>query len=143
MIQDSTKAKVLESVARGQTLPDAASANGLKTSQGRDAISRICRYLKLSADISEIQSNPDKYIAAALSIINDPKYSLQNKLRKDLQHKLSLRSADELTPKYISNLTAEMLLSAGVSESSLVSVQAWMINNDSSLLSHKRLTKKA
>ncbi len=42
---------------------------------------------------------------------------------------LKLRSADELTPPYVSNITAETLLSHVVTETGLVEIQEWMLAN--------------
>ena len=150
MISDILKAKVLMSVARGSSVSGSARANGLTPRQGRDAISRLCRTFRLPSDISEIQANPQPYLLAASEIGNTPKYALRKELRVRLQRHLKLRSADELTPKYISNLTSEMILEAGITAGALADIQEWLTQNGISLTQkapssdvHMQLVKRA
>lgn len=42
---------------------------------------------------------------------------------------LKLRSPDERTPQYVSNVTSETLLSNGVTETGLVEIQEWLLAN--------------
>lgn len=62
------------------------------------------------------RSNPKKYIDAAMAIVSSPKNALRGVLRNDLVFQLKLRSAAELAQQYVSNITAEILLSHGVTE---------------------------
>jgi len=46
-----------------------------------------------------------------------------------LVFQLKLRSTDELTPQYVSNISAETLLSNGFTETGLVEIQEWLLAN--------------
>ncbi|QEY15326.1 hypothetical protein D0C16_04650 [Cellvibrio sp. KY-GH-1] len=130
MISDVTKANILIAIAEGQSVADAAKCYGLNSAQARGALPRFCRHLKLRWDLEEIRANPKKYIDAAIAIISSPKNALRRVLRNDLVVQLKLRSPDELTPQYVSNITAEALLSHGVTETGLVEVQEWLLANE-------------
>lgn len=133
MITDAVKAKILTAVARGETIASAARKNGISTPQARNALFRICRSLNLSPDISDISANSEKYLLAAHRKLQDPKIVLPQRLWRDLMQKLRLRSPDEITPRYFSNLTAEQMLDSGVTESSLSDIQEWLNHHGASL----------
>ena len=129
MISDMTKANILIAIAKGQSVAEAAKPYGLSYAQARGALSRFCPHIKLRWDLEEIRANPKKYIDAALAIIASPKNALRRVLRDDLVFQLKLRSPNELTPQYVSNITAETLLSHGVTETGLVEIQEWLLAN--------------
>ena len=126
---DNIKAKILAAVASGSSVSEAAKANGITTTQVRSAISRLCRTAKLSADISDIQESPKEYLELASLIQSTPQYALRTDLRRKIQYCLRLKSADEITPRYISNLTSEMILDAGITEFGLYEIQQWLVAN--------------
>ncbi len=146
---DNIKAKILAAVARGSALSEAAKEIGLTGSQARSAVSILCRKENLSSEISEIRNNPDKYLALALRITNTPQYALREELRRRIFNNLRLKSADEITPKYVSNLTAAMILEAGITEVGLSEIQEWLVTNGTSLkkrapeTQHMSLVKRA
>jgi hypothetical protein len=129
MISDMTKANILIAIAEGQSVADAAKSYGLSYAQARGALPRFCQHLKLRWDLEDIRAKPKKYIDAAEAIVSSPKNELRRILRNDLVLQLKLRSPDELTPQYISNITAETLLSHGVTETGLVEIQEWLLTN--------------
>lgn len=129
MIPDTAKANILIAIARGQSVANAAKANGFNVAQARGALPRLCRDLKLRWDLEEIRTNPQRYIDAATVVATVPKNALRRLLRDDLVTQLRLRSPDELTPQYVSNLTAETLLLNGVTETALVEIQEWLLAN--------------
>ncbi|MCM3916215.1 hypothetical protein ACRCQO_15810 [Pseudomonas aeruginosa] len=133
MITDAKKAKILLSVAGGMTVPEAARANDVKPAQARSSISRICRNAKLSPEIIDIHANPKKYIDFATKIIADPAHTLRKALREQLIDILRLRSPDELTPKYVSNITAEILLKSGITGVAVSEIQEWLMSNNTEL----------
>lgn len=129
MISDMTKANILIAIAGGQSVAEAAKPYGLSYVQARGTLPRFCQHLKLRWDLEEIRANPKKYIDVAIAIVASPKNALRRVLRNDLVFLLKLRSADELTPQYVSNITAETLLSHGVTETGLVEIQEWLVAN--------------
>jgi hypothetical protein len=129
MIPDTAKANILIAIARGQSVTNAAQTNGFTAAQARGALPRLCRDLKLKWDLEEIRANPQKYIDAATAVAAVPKNALRRVLRDDLVIRLKLRSPDELTPQYVSNITAETLLLNGVTETALVEIQEWLLAN--------------
>jgi hypothetical protein len=129
MISDMTKSNILIAIAKGQSVAEAAKSYGLSYAQARGVLPRFCNHLKLRWDLEEIRANPKKYIDAAIAIASSPKNALRRVLRNDLVFQLKLRSPDELTPEYVSNITAETLLSHGVTETGLVEIQEWLLAN--------------
>lgn len=129
MISDMTKANILIAIAGGQSVAEAAKPYGLSYAQARGTLPQFCQHLKLRWDLQEIRANPKKYIDVAIVIVASPKNALRRVLRNDLVFLLKLRSADELTPPYVSNITAETLLSHVVTETGLVEIQEWMLAN--------------
>lgn len=145
MPPDTVKAKVLAAVANGSSVSDAAREHGLTPNQGRDAVARLCRDFRLPADIGEIQTNPKKYLDSASKVAMNPHYALRKNLRGELQYRLQLQSVDELTPKYVSNLTATMLLDSGITETGVADIQEWLFENGTTLkrqapISHEHMT---
>ncbi len=147
---DNIKANVLAAVACGSSISEAAKANGLTPAQGRTAISRLCRTAGLSSEISQIQEKPEKYLEISSKIQNSPQYALRRELRKKMLENLHLKSPDAITPKYVSNLTAEMILDANITEVALSEIQEWLVANGTSLKrrapnknQHVSLVKKA
>lgn len=137
MISDILKAKILLSVASGASMAEAARANDLKPEQVRYAIYRICRSVGrsqwISSELSDIRADPKKYIDFALSIINSSKYALRKALREQLTGTLKPRSPDELSPKYVSNYTAQLLMENGFSSTAISEIQEWLVHNGSTL----------
>jgi hypothetical protein len=129
MISDMTKANILIEIAKGQSVAEAAKSYGLSYAQARGALPRFCQHLKLRWDLEDIRTKSQKYIDAATAVLSSPKNSLRRVLRNDLVFQLKLGSADELTPQYVSNVTAETLLSHGVTETGLVEIQEWLLAN--------------
>jgi hypothetical protein len=126
---DTAKATILIAIASGQSVAIAAKANGFSAAQVRGTLPRFCRDLKLRWDLAEIRGNPQMYIDAATAVASAPKNALRKLLRNDLITQLKLRSPEELTPQYVSNITAETLLSNGITESALVDIQEWLLAN--------------
>lgn len=87
----------------------------------------------MSADLEAIRADPKKYRDLAASIAKQARYELRSTLRDRLRGALHLRSDNELTPDYLSNLTPEMLLNAGVTGASLGEIQEWLVTNKQSL----------
>ncbi|MBO9661426.1 hypothetical protein [Dokdonella sp.] len=129
MISDMMKARVLLAVAEGQSLASAAEANGLSPSRGRDALNRLCRKLRMPGHVAEIHANGQVYRDAALKIIHDPKHALRRGLRDKLVRFLELRSAEDLTPGYVSNMTAPFMLDVGFSRDAVSEIQEWLLAN--------------
>ncbi|WP_150132148.1 hypothetical protein [Dokdonella koreensis] len=127
MTPNIKKAQVLLAVAEGQTVVAAARAAGLSPAQGKSAVVTICRVLGMAPDVAEIRANPVAYRDAAQGIIDDPKQSMNKDLRGRLVRGLKLRNPDELTPHYVSNLTASSMLTAGFTWTTVADTQAWLV----------------
>lgn len=133
MITDHLKAKVLASVASGMSISEAAAQHGIDVGQARNGIARICRDSKLPSKVSKIHANPRPYKKAADKIVSTPRYGLRKALRKDMEHCLQLQSADQIEPGYVSNLTAAMILDAGITDVGLAEIQEWIVGYGASL----------
>jgi hypothetical protein len=126
LLTDHLKAKVLASVASGLSVSEAAALHSIDDGQARNAIARICRDSKLPSEVPKIHANPTPYKKAAERVISTPRYGLRKALRKDMECRLQLQSADQIEPSYISNLTAAMILDAGITDVGLAEIQEWL-----------------
>jgi hypothetical protein len=133
VITDHLKAKVLASVAGGLSISEAAARHSIDVGQARNGVARICRDSKLPSEVSKIHANPAPYKKAAERVINTPRYGLRKALRKDMEYQLRLQSPDQIEPGYISNLTAAMILDAGITDVGLAEIQEWMAGYGASL----------
>ncbi|MGB3423178.1 MAG: hypothetical protein WBF84_00935 [Castellaniella sp.] len=133
MIPNSTKAKILRSVADGATLSQAGTAAGISTARARTALGSLCRTLRQRADVEAIQAQPQKYLDALLAFEIKPQFELRKALVDKLEQALRLRSAAELTPQYLSNITASQLLECGVTLVAIAELQKWLYSHDLSL----------
>ena len=133
MIPNSVKAKILRSVAGGATLSQAGTTAGISTARARTALGSLCRTLRLSADSEAIQAQPQKYLEALLEFESKPQFELRRTLVDKLKEVLMLRSAAELTPQYLSNITASQLLERGVTLVAIAELQEWLYSHDLSL----------
>ncbi len=73
MTSEPLKAKILLAVAGGASLSDAADTHGVSVPRARKAIQSLCRSLKLSSEISDIQQSAALYAKPAQHIVDDPK----------------------------------------------------------------------
>lgn len=133
MQTDHMKAKILASVAIGMSFSEAADSHGLNAGQARDAVACICSMHKLPSEVQKIHATPVPYLKAAEQVMSTPRYGLRKALRKDMESCLRLQSADQIEPKYISNLTAATILDAGITEVGLAEIQEWLAESDASL----------
>jgi hypothetical protein len=62
-----------------------------------------------------------------------PVLQLNHKIAYSLADALRLKQIEELTPKYLSNISAAQLLSAGVSIVAVSEAQQWLLKNGTSL----------
>ncbi len=105
----------------------AAMEVGLSPAQGKNAIAIICREIKLAPDLAEIRARPTDYQKSARRIIDDPKHALEKDLRGRLMRGLRLKNPEDLTPKYVSNLSVSSMLSAGLTLRTIADTQAWLV----------------
>lgn len=62
-----------------------------------------------------------------------PALQLNHKIAYNLTEALKLRNIEELTPRYLSNISAAQLLSAGVTLVAVSDAQQWLVKNGASL----------
>jgi hypothetical protein len=137
VISDIVKAKLLLSVANGMSLTEAARVHGVKSTQAQHGIRTICRSGGrghwISSDVSDIRADPTKYVDFASHIISNSKYALRRALQEKLTRILKPSLPDELTPKYLSNFTAQMLIESGFSSGVISEIQEWLVSNGTTL----------
>lgn len=126
MENDIRGAAIVRSVAQGATLKAASELIGLSTTRTGQLIRRYCRKAGLPEEIREIHANPDRYLKAAGAAPEIEKSKLPNKTVRALVEQLKLKSADQLTPQYLSNITPGLLCSAGVSLTIICALQDWL-----------------
>jgi transposase len=126
MVQNSKKIAILKTVANGASLAEAATIQGISEGRARNLLNRICRELKMPSSIKEIRSNPQDYSSKIEEIKQEP----QPKLRGALIHKLvlvlKLNNPQEVTPQYLSNITASQLLNRDITMIAIIELQQWL-----------------
>lgn len=133
MIPNSKKAAVLRAVAMGATIAEAGKAAELTTAQAKESLRRLRRELALNTDIAEIQASPQKYLKALQHFESEPQFDLRKPLVEKLVSALRLKSASDLTPHYLSNISASQLLSCGLTLVAVAELQEWLEKRDLSL----------
>ncbi|MES2282507.1 MAG: hypothetical protein V4542_13930 [Pseudomonadota bacterium] len=133
MIPNSKKAAVLRAVAMGATIAEAGTAAGLSAWQAKESLRRLRRELGLDTTPSEIQASPQKYLKALQNFESKPQFDLRGPLVDKLVSALRLKSASDLTPAYLSNISASQLLSCGVTLVAVAELQEWLENHELSL----------
>ncbi|WP_445367095.1 hypothetical protein ACH5Y9_18285 [Methylomonas sp. BW4-1] len=133
---DTRGAAIIRSIANGGTLKAAGESIGVSDTRASQILHRYCRHIGLSSIVSEIKSNPSIYLDKIGEITEIEKCPIPQKTIRDLVWKLKLSSEDQLTPKYLSNITATQLLLADVSLTTVSDLQEWLQNSGLSLKRH-------
>jgi len=126
MIPNSVKAQLLRDVANGKSLKQAAADAKLSLYSANNALIRLCRTLNLPHHVKSIQAEPQRYLDALDEREQMPEFSLPFDLAHRLRVALHLRSDTELTPQYLSNITASQLLDCGFSLIAIYELQRWL-----------------
>lgn len=123
---DIRGAAIVRSVAKGGTLKAAGESIGISSTRAGQLLRRYCRKAALPAGVHEIHANPDPYLKFIGKAPEVEKSKLPNKTIRALVEQLKLKSAEQLTPSYLSNLTPGQLHSAGVSLTIICAMQDWL-----------------
>ncbi|WP_428827696.1 hypothetical protein ACLIKD_06810 [Azonexus sp. IMCC34842] len=126
MENDIRGAAIVRSVAKGSTLKAAGESIGVSGTRASQLLWRYCRKAGLPPDVHDIRANPDTYLKAVGEPTEAEKSTLPNNTIHALVGKLKLKSADQLTPSYLSNITPGQLRSAGVSLTTIGALQDWL-----------------
>ena len=119
-------AAIVRAVAQGGTLKAAGESMGVGSTRAGQLLRRCCRKAGLPEEIQEIRANPARYLEVIGEALEVEKSKLPNKTIRALVDQLKLKSAEQLTPSYLSNITPEQLLSAGVSLTIICALQNWL-----------------
>jgi len=134
MVPNSKKAEILRAVAGGANLKEAADSLGIDSgSRARDLLSRLCREMKMPDSVKDIQANPRAYLDKIDEMARSPRFELRRDLVKRLMQVLRVRDALEITPQYLSNITASQLLQNGLTTVAIAELQEWLSKHDLSL----------
>jgi hypothetical protein len=133
MITNKQSAEVFRSFLNGSSIAEAAAAADVSYGQARSSIPRMRRRANLPFDYEAMQANPEPYLKWLDGFERDEANELRDGLRRDLVARLSLRSSTELTPKYLSNLSASRLMAAGMTTVAIAETQAWLKRHNLSL----------
>ncbi|WP_298621815.1 hypothetical protein [uncultured Zoogloea sp.] len=126
------KAQILRAVAAGKTLKNAGEEAGISAGQTVNNLHRICRALGLPYDLKAIRSNPE-YLSRLDKLLSNPASGLRSLLVDRLVQALLLSTKAELTPEYVSNLTASDLIRSGITLGAIAEIQEWLQGYDRSL----------
>lgn len=116
---------IVRSIAQGNTLKATAISIGVSSTRTGQILRRCCREIGLSDSVEDIKKNPDIYLEKIGEPTAVEKSPLAPKTIHDLVNKLKLGSVEQLTPKYLSNITPIQLLSVGVTLTTVCDLQDW------------------
>ncbi len=133
MTANDRKASVLRCVAEGKSLKEAGAAVSISAESARTLLANLCRELKLSSSLDDIRTDPKKYLTRLDEFKSSPKFELRKALVHDLIFKLKLKAESDLTPKYVSNITASQLLGNGTTLVAVTEIQEWLMKHGLSL----------
>lgn len=133
MVPNSRKAEILKAVASGASLKEAADSAGISGSRARDLLSRICREMQMPDSVKDIQANPCAYLDKIDEMARSPRFELRRDLVKRLMQALRVRDVLEITPQYVSNITASQLLQHGITTLAITELQDWLSGHGLSL----------
>lgn len=133
MIPGFTKAAILRAVINGSTLAEAASQERITNARARSALQLLCRRFRLPAEVSDIQAHPERYAQALTEFEASPEIGLGRALATKLTDALKLSSPTQVTPVYLSNISATQLLERGLTIVNLHQVEAWLSSSGQEL----------
>jgi len=126
MIPGSTKATILRAVVNGSSIAEAARQERIATAQARYALQHLCRRFRLPAEVSEIQAHPERYAQALAEFEVSPEIGLGRALATKLTAALMLSSPKQVTPAYLSNISATQLLERGLTLVNVHQIEIWL-----------------
>ncbi|MDL2284966.1 hypothetical protein LJC19_07490 [Oxalobacter sp. OttesenSCG-928-P03] len=136
MYSNARAKSVLRAVAEGKTLTEAGKLIGVKATRASQLLSKICRELKLPNDLSEIRSRKEEYIQKIISTEDNQLPPINQNIAYSLAKALRLKKVGDLTPQYLSNISASQLVNAGVTFIALADAQRWLVRQGMSLKRH-------
>lgn len=126
MIPGSTKAAILRAVVNGLSIAEAAHQERIATAQARNALQHLCRRLRLPAEVSEIRAQPERYAQALAEFEASPEIGLGRALATKLTDALMFSSPMQVTPAYLSNISAAQLLERGLTLVNVHQIETWL-----------------
>ncbi|MBA4214323.1 MAG: hypothetical protein C0449_14715 [Polaromonas sp.] len=133
MIPGFTKAAILKAVINGSTLAEAASQERITNARARSALQLLCRRFRLPAEVSDIQAHPERYAQALGEFEASPEIGLGRALATKLTEALKLSSPKQVTPAYLSNISATQLLERGLTIINLHQIETWLSSSGKEL----------
>jgi hypothetical protein len=124
---------VLKAIVAGKTLVEAGEVVNVGTGRARELLFKICREFRLPYVVSEIKSNPKPYLEKLDNLPENLLIGLRSQLVEDLVNVLKVKNLSELSPKYISNISASQLLESGLTLVAVGELQAWLVGHQLSL----------
>jgi len=133
MILIEKKVEILKAVANGSSLSGAGSTVGVSAGSARNALNRLCQVLELSPLVKDIKANPEQYLKKAEELKSAQKPVLRPMLTNKLVSVLKVKDKTQVTPRYLSNITASQLMENGISWVAVTEIQEWLSSSGLSL----------
>lgn len=133
MRSNASAKSVLRAVADGKTLTEAGTSIGVGVGRARQLLNKICRELKLPNGVSEIRRHKEEYFQLIGKLENSALIQINPKIAENLARALGLKKLDDLTPKYLSNISAAQLLNVNLTLVAVAEAQEWLVRHGMSL----------
>ena len=133
MENDIRGAAIVRTVAQGGTLKAAGESIGVRAKWAGRLLRRYCRKNNLPGELQDIRANPKRYLELVGKAPEVEQSKLPTKTVRALVDQLKLKSADQLTTSYLSNITPNQLQAAGVSLTIICALQEWLHSSGGSL----------
>lgn len=129
MITGTQKATVIRAVIDGASLPEAARIAGIKSAQANTALKGFCWRFRLPREVADVRAEPARYLEALKAFETSPEIALGQDLSKRLTMLLQVKSPQEVTPKYVSNIEASQLLESGLTPINVHMIETWLASH--------------
>lgn len=134
MAVNEKQISILRAVAGGSTIKAAGETVDVSATRASQHLARICRQLGLSRELNDIRINPSIYLQKLdIVLASTPALGLRRDLVQRLVTLLKLKSEADLTPGYLANISAQVLLNNGVTYVAISEIQEWLLEHSCSL----------
>lgn len=129
MITGTQKATVIRAVIDGSSLSEAARKAGIKSAQANTALKGFCRRFRLPSEVADVRAEPARYLDVLKAFEASPEIALGRDLSERLTMLLQVKTPQEVTPKYVSNIEASQLLACGLTPINVHMIETWLASH--------------
>jgi len=133
MASVAIKVQAFKAIVEGDTLTKVAKDSGVTITTINSWMHRMFwRALRIPAGYKDIQKNPSPYLKHIEKLEKEPTFHLSRGLGRKL---LSIIPKQDISPQYLSNMSASLLFKNGFNIANISELQEWLAETGYSLKS--------